>query len=126
MALKKNDLITVNIEGMTAEGSGVARHEGMAVFVPNAAPNDRLSVRIIKLSKNYAVGKIHQVITPGDGRIKPDCPSYPKCGGCTFRHLDYVEECREEQEERESERRDAVFAAWIRSGSVNEGGKGAA
>ncbi len=94
MALKKNDLITVNIEGMTAEGSGVARHEGMAVFVPNAAPNDRLSVRIIKLSKNYAVGKIHQVITPGDGRIKPDCPSYPKCGGCTFRHLDYVEECR--------------------------------
>ncbi len=93
-SLKKNDLITVNIEGMTAEGSGVARHEGMAIFVPNSAPNDYLSVRIIKLSKNYAVGKIHQVITPGDGRIKPDCPSYPKCGGCTFRHLDYAEECR--------------------------------
>lgn len=36
---------------------------------------------------------------------------------------DYVEECREEQEEREEERRDAVFAAWIRSGSVKEGGE---
>ncbi|MDD6395415.1 MAG: 23S rRNA (uracil(1939)-C(5))-methyltransferase RlmD [Firmicutes bacterium] len=94
MALKKNDLITVNIDGMTAEGSGVAHYEGMAVFVPNAAPNDCLSVKIIKLSKNYAVGKIQQIITPGDGRIMPDCPSYPKCGGCTFRHLDYAEECR--------------------------------
>lgn len=94
MALKKNDLITVNIEGMTAEGSGVARHEGMAVFVPNAAPNDCLSVRIIKLSKNYAVGKIQEIVSAGDGRINPDCPSYPKCGGCTFRHLDYAEECR--------------------------------
>ena len=36
---------------------------------------------------------------------------------------DYIEECREEQEEREEERRDAVFAAWIRSGSVKEGGE---
>ena len=36
---------------------------------------------------------------------------------------DYIEECREEREEREEERRDAVFAAWIRSGSVKEGGE---
>lgn len=34
---------------------------------------------------------------------------------------DYIEECREEREEREEERRDAVFAAWIRSGSLKEG-----
>lgn len=31
---------------------------------------------------------------------------------------DYIEECREEREEREEERRNRVFAAWIRSGSV--------
>jgi hypothetical protein len=36
---------------------------------------------------------------------------------------DYIEECREEREEREEERRNRVFATWIRSGSVNEGGK---
>lgn len=34
---------------------------------------------------------------------------------------DYIEECREEREEREEERRDEVFAAWIRSGSLKEG-----
>lgn len=36
---------------------------------------------------------------------------------------DYVEECRKEQEEREEERRNRVFATWIRSGSVKEGGE---
>lgn len=92
--LKKNDIITVTIEGMTAEGSGVARYEGMAVFVPNAAPGDRLNVVIIKVSKNYAIGKIREILADGAGRILPDCPSYPQCGGCTFRHLDYAEECR--------------------------------
>lgn len=92
--LKKNDIITVNIDGMTAEGSGVARHDGMAIFVPNAAPNDLLSVKIIKLTKSYAVGKIQEIIKPGKGRIPSDCSSYPKCGGCTFRHLNYDEECR--------------------------------
>lgn len=92
--LNKNDVITVEIEGMTAEGSGVARYEGLAVFVPHAAPGDTLRVVIIKVSKNYAVGKIREIVAGGAGRIEPDCPSYPQCGGCTFRHLDYAEECR--------------------------------
>ena len=92
--VRKNDEITVVIEGMTAEGSGVARHEGMAVFVPHAAPGDRLRVVIIKVSKQYAIGKIREILVSGRGRVEPDCPSYPQCGGCTFRHLNYVEECR--------------------------------
>ena len=92
--LKKNDVIRVRTEGMTAEGSGVARYDGMAVFVPHSAPGDLADVTVIKVSKNYAVGKIKEIITPGRGRCEPDCPSYPWCGGCTFRHLDYAEECR--------------------------------
>ena len=92
--LRKNDEIEVRIEGMTAEGSGVARYDGMAVFVPHAAPDDLLRVGIIKVSKNYAVGRICDILSPGAGRISPDCPSFPQCGGCTFRHLDYGEECR--------------------------------
>lgn len=92
--LKKNDVIQVDIDGMTAEGSGVAHYEGMAVFIPNAAPGDTAEVIIIKTSKNYAVGRIKRIIKAGKGRCEPDCPSYPKCGGCTFRHLEYPEECR--------------------------------
>lgn len=92
--LKKNDVIQAEIEGMTSEGSGVAHYEGMAVFVPNSAPGDVAELIIIKVTGSYAVGKIKALVKPGKGRCEPDCPSYPKCGGCTFRHLDYAEECR--------------------------------
>ena len=93
-SLKKNDVIQAEIEGMTAEGSGVARHDGMAVFVPNSAPGDIAEITIIKVTGSYAVGKIHRLIKSGSGRCEPDCPSYPKCGGCAFRHMTYAEECR--------------------------------
>lgn len=92
--LKKNDVIQVGIEGMTSEGSGVAHYNGMAVFVPNSAPGDVAELTVIKVTRSYAIGKIRRLIEPGKGRCEPDCPSYPKCGGCTFRHLEYAEECR--------------------------------
>ena len=92
--LKKNDVIRAEIQGMTAEGSGVARYEGMAVFVPGSAEGDVAELTIIKVTGSYAIGKIKALIKQGGGRCEPDCPSYPRCGGCTFRHLDYREECR--------------------------------
>ena len=92
--LKKNDVMEFGIEGMTAEGSGVARADGCVVFVPHAAPGDRLRVRLIKITKHYAVGRIEEILEPGSGRIETDCPSFPQCGGCAFRHLSYGEECR--------------------------------
>ena len=51
--LKKNDLISLEIQSVTSQGSGVGRHEGMAVFVPHAAPGDRLTVRIVKVLPSY-------------------------------------------------------------------------
>ena len=62
--MKKNDLIPLEITGMTSEGSGVGRHEGMVVFVPNSAVGDRLTVRIIKSTKTYCIGKIESVDIP--------------------------------------------------------------
>ena len=92
--IKKNDVVQVRIEGMTAEGSGVARFDGFAVFVPNSVPGDLLEVTVIKVSDRYAVGKIVKIIAPGEGRREPDCSSFPKCGGCAFRHMEYAEECK--------------------------------
>lgn len=92
--LKKNDVILAEIEGMTSEGSGVAHYEGMAVFVPHSAPGDVAELIIIKVTNSYAVGKIKTLVRQGDGRCESDCPSFPRCGGCTFRHITYDEECR--------------------------------
>ena len=82
--LKKNDRIPLKITGVTAEGSGVGHDNGLAVFVANAALGDTVTAHIIKVKKNYAVARIHQIVTPSPDRVKPDCPVFQQCGGCAL------------------------------------------
>lgn len=92
MTIKKNDIITLEISAMTSEGSGIGKLDGLAVFVAGAAVGDVLEVLIIKTKKNYAIGKIHRIIKPSASRIESDCASFPSCGGCVYRHINYDEE----------------------------------
>lgn len=94
MTVKKNDKIELLIESVTSEGSGLGRYNGIAVFVRGTVPNDRIIAHIIKVSKNYAVGIIDEIIEPSPQRIEPDCPVSQKCGGCSFRNMIYEEELR--------------------------------
>ena len=92
--LKKNDIIELNITSATAEGSGVGKtDEGIAVFVPLSAVGDFLRVKILKVKKTYAFGKIEEIITPSKDRTEPDCECFSKCGGCVWRHIKYSAEC---------------------------------
>lgn len=91
--MKKNDLCTLEITGMTAEGNGVGRtDDGMAVFVPLTAVGDVISCKIVKLAKSYAYGIIDSIITPSPDRTESGCPVSSRCGGCTFRHISYSAE----------------------------------
>ena len=58
MPIEKNSEIELDIESLSSEGSGVGHYGGLAVFVAGGVPGDRLLVHIIKVKKNYAVGKI--------------------------------------------------------------------
>ncbi|MGD9560081.1 MAG: 23S rRNA (uracil(1939)-C(5))-methyltransferase RlmD [Oscillospiraceae bacterium] len=97
MPLHKNQLIPLTITALSSDGNGVGRHEGQVVFVPHAAVGDVLSVRVVKPAKRLAYGKIEQVVTPGPGRVPPDCPASTQCGGCSFRHLSYAAELAAKQ-----------------------------
>lgn len=96
--LKKNQIIPLDITGMTAEGNGIGRFCGMAVFVPQSAAGDRLDVRIVKVQKSYCYGIIETVREPSPDRIVPDCPVFRKCGGCVFRHISYAAELRHKEQ----------------------------
>ena len=87
--MKKNDLFEAQITAMTAEGSGICRHENMAVFVPHTAVGDRCVVRIVKVLKRYAFGRLETLLEPSPDRIEPDCPVAAQCGGCVYRHIRY-------------------------------------
>ena len=90
----KNQIVPLTITALSNDGNGIGHIDGMAVFVPGAAAGDTLKIKIVKVQKNLAYGKIEQIITPSSARMAPTCPVYDKCGGCTFLHLTYEEELR--------------------------------
>ena len=99
MPLQKNQILTLRIERLSSDGSGVAHSpDGETVFVPGAAPGDDADVRIVKDCKRYAFGILDHLRTPSPDRIPVDCAVAGPCGGCSLRHLDYTAELRAKQE----------------------------
>lgn len=92
MILKKNDDIRLEITAFTSLGSGIGRFEQMAVFVDGTAPGDVITAHIIKVKKNYAIGKVIKFHKKAKCRIESDCPVDSRCGGCAYRHINYEKE----------------------------------
>ena len=93
MALvQKNEIVEIEITGMTTQGAGVGHYQGMAVFTPLTAPGDVARVRVVKAAKNYAYGRLEELVSPSADRMEPDCPCFAQCGGCCYRHITYEAE----------------------------------
>jgi len=90
--MKKNDIFTVEITDITNTGSGVARVEGIVVFVQGAVTGDTVEIKIIKLTSGYAVARTEKIIVPSPFRVESDCPISKRCGGCVYRNIDYAHE----------------------------------
>ena len=84
-----NDEFTVKIEKITNLGLGLARIDGFVVFVDNACPQDEVKIKITKVNKNFANGKIVEIINPSPHRVKPFCPMQKVCGACQLQFIDY-------------------------------------
>lgn len=91
---KKNDIIDLEITGLTNEGCGIGKSDGIVIFVPFSAVGDILKVRILKVNKSHCYGKIENITTPSADRIDNDCEAFGKCGGCDFRHISYTAELK--------------------------------
>ena len=92
--LVKNEIYEAVICDYTADGQGIAKIEGCAVFVPNAIVGERCRIRIEKLGKTWAAGKITELLEKSPHRVNRECPVAKLCGGCDFWHMDYEEETR--------------------------------
>ena len=92
--MDKGAVYEAEITDYTAEGLGVARVEGVAVFVPNAVAGETCRIRIEKIGKTWAAGKIVEILERSPHRVNRECPVAKLCGGCDFWHMDYEEETR--------------------------------
>ena len=86
--LTENMEVEVEIEKLIAGGDGLARYDGLPIFVPRAAPGDQLQVKIVSRRPSYARGEIQQVLVPGASRREPPCPHFGHCGGCDLQHIE--------------------------------------
>lgn len=92
VSARKNQLVPLTIEGYSSDGDGVARLDGMAVFVKGALRGEECLVRLLKVGRSAAWGRVEEVRAPSPARQSPDCPHFPQCGGCVLRHMSYAEE----------------------------------
>lgn len=88
--IKKNDKLILDIIDLSVEGQGVARYEGLAIFVKNALLGERVSATILSVKKTYCYAKTDTILLPSNDRVTPACPHFFKCGGCTLMHMSYA------------------------------------
>ncbi len=88
--MQKNDIFRLSAEKLGADMEGVCRLNGMPVFVPGLLPGEETDVRIVKAEKRYTFGRMETPpALPSEDRQDPGCPVYPRCGGCSCRHMKY-------------------------------------
>lgn len=82
-----HDVYTGKIESIAFGGDGVLKQDGLVVFVPFAAPQDRVEIEIHSKKKNFARGKLLKIYENSPSRVSPRCPYFGTCGGCQLQHL---------------------------------------
>lgn len=99
MNLKKGSEVELEIQSTAFKGKGVAKANGLAVFIPNTVPGDRVKARVVKRKKKYREAKLLEVLEPGPQRIDPRCRHAKVCGGCSWQHVTYEEQLRFKREQ---------------------------
>ena len=89
--MKKNDEYIVDIIDYGANGEGIAKIDGFTIFVTGALKGEKCRIIILKVNKNYGFGKVKEIIESSKKRAEADCSTYPRCGGCSLRHIKYSE-----------------------------------
>lgn len=95
--MQKNEERTGIINNLGMNGEGVLIDENKVVFVPYALPTEKIKYKVLKVSGNCVYGKVLEVLTPADERIRPKCPVFTKCGGCQLQHLRYENQLRHKE-----------------------------
>lgn len=87
--IEKNKEYILDITGMGYEGEGVGKINDFTVFINGALLNEKVKIKIIKVNKNFAIGKLLEVVESSKDRVEPICNTYKRCGGCQLQHYSY-------------------------------------
>lgn len=89
--INKNEEYIVEIIDNGYQGEGIAKIDGMTVFIDNVLKGEKVKIKILKVLKTQCYAKVIEIIEESENRSKSDCEPYGKCGGCNLRHMNYQE-----------------------------------
>lgn len=90
MGYEKNQILTVEIVDITSEGEGIGKIDGYPFFVKDAVIGDQARIRVTRVKKNYAYGRLEKVLTPSPFRVDAKCALHKQCGGCQIQAMSYA------------------------------------
>ena len=88
-SLKQGDVVEIEITDISESGEGVGRVGNQVVFVPDTVTGDVITARLVNVKRQYAHGKLLEIVTASPHRVRPSCIVADKCGGCQLQHIDY-------------------------------------
>jgi len=97
--VSKNDVVTVQFEDLTHDGSGVAKVDGYPLFVPFGLPGEKATVRVVKANKGYGFGRLEEILEPSPDRVEYPCSLHKECGGAQLLHLSYEGQLRAKEKQ---------------------------
>lgn len=87
--IKKNEEYIVDIIDNGFQGEGIAKIDGITVFISNCLKGEKIKVKILKVTSSLAYGKVLEIIEKSEHRKEEDCNTFSRCGGCNLRHINY-------------------------------------
>lgn len=88
--VEKNKEYIFDIISQGYEGEGIAKIDNKyPIFIEGALKGEKVKVRIVKVNKNFAYGKLMEVLEASEERVNPLCAIYKRCGGCKLQHASY-------------------------------------
>jgi 23S rRNA (uracil1939-C5)-methyltransferase len=79
--------LRLQVESLDLQANGIARHEGKVVFVRGALAGETVIARRVRSKPRFDVAETEQVLRESAQRVRPRCPHFGVCGGCSMQHL---------------------------------------
>ncbi len=87
--MEKNQIIEGTAIGLGTNGEGIVKQDGVTLFVPYLLTGERARIKVLKIQGAVGYGKVEEVYTPAEERVRPVCPVFTRCGGCQLQHIAY-------------------------------------